>query len=72
MKRIYLSGAMSRIWRASQPDRLNSSWRGLEMSGVMGTTLLLAWSGETFMLSASPIWVRPVAIALAVAQGGAT
>ncbi len=36
---------------------------------MMGTTLLLAWSGETFMLSASPIWVRPVAIALAVAQG---
>ena len=38
---------------------------------VMGTTLLLAWSGETFLLSAAPIWVRPVAIALSVAQGGA-
>lgn len=35
---------------------------------VMGTTLLLAWSGETFMLSSQPIWVRPVAVALAVAQ----
>ena len=35
---------------------------------VMGTTLLLAWSGETFVLSATPIWVRPVAMALAVAQ----
>ncbi len=34
---------------------------------VMGTTLLLAWSGETFVLSAAPIWVRPVAIALALA-----
>jgi hypothetical protein len=32
----------------------------------MGTTLLLAWSGQTFMLSSAPIWVRPVAIALAV------
>jgi site-specific DNA-cytosine methylase len=39
------------------------------IAGVMGTTLLLAWSGETFMLSATPIWVRPVAVALAVAQG---
>ncbi|KMJ53779.1 DNA methyltransferase [Vogesella sp. EB] len=37
---------------------------------VMGTTLLLAWSGETFVLSATPIWVRPVAMALSV-QGAA-
>ncbi len=39
------------------------------IAGVMGTTLLLAWSGETFVLSAAPIWVRPVAVALTVAQG---
>ncbi len=39
------------------------------IAGVMGTTLLLAWSGETFVLSAAPIWVRPVAVALSVAQG---
>jgi hypothetical protein len=26
------------------------------------------WSGETFVLSHMPIWVRPVAVALAVAQ----
>lgn len=38
---------------------------------VMGTTLLLAWSGETFILSAQPIWVLPMATALSVAQGGA-
>jgi site-specific DNA-cytosine methylase len=31
---------------------------------VCGTTLLLAWSGETFVLSATPIWVRNVALAL--------
>jgi site-specific DNA-cytosine methylase len=36
------------------------------IANVMGTTLLLAWSGETFFLSAAPIWVRPVAAALAV------
>lgn len=34
---------------------------------VMGTTLLLAWSGETFILSAQPVWVRPIATALAAA-----
>lgn len=35
---------------------------------VMGTTLLLAESGETFQLSATPVWVRPVAMALSVEQ----
>ncbi|HBO9078182.1 TPA: DNA cytosine methyltransferase [Pseudomonas aeruginosa] len=38
------------------------------IAGVMGTTLLLAEQGETFMLSNTPIRVRPVAVALSVAQ----
>lgn len=38
---------------------------------VMGTTLLLEAVGETFMLSAMPIWVQPVAIAIAASQAGA-
>ncbi|WP_436593819.1 DNA cytosine methyltransferase [Pseudomonas aeruginosa] len=38
------------------------------IAGVMGTALLLAEAGETFMLSNTPIWVRPVAVALSVAQ----
>lgn len=57
------SGWRERIGNAVPPSAAAA------IAGVMGTTLLLAWSGETFMLSASPIWVRPVAIALAVAQG---
>lgn len=36
------------------------------IAGVMGTTLLLAWSGETFALGSTPIWVRNAAAALAV------
>lgn len=36
------------------------------IAGVMGTTLLLAMAGETFVLSSAPIWVRPVAVALSV------
>ncbi len=52
-----------RIGNAVPPDAAEA------IAGVMGTTLLLAWSGETFMLSAAPIWVRPVAMALTVAQG---
>ncbi|TWC50153.1 C-5 cytosine-specific DNA methylase [Pseudomonas sp. SJZ080] len=35
---------------------------------VMGTTLLLAAAGETFMLNSMPIWVQPVAIGLSVSQ----
>ncbi len=41
------------------------------IAGVMGRTLLLAWSGETFMLSSEPIWVQPIAVALMAAQGEA-
>ncbi|MBO6755783.1 MAG: DNA cytosine methyltransferase [Roseibium sp.] len=36
------------------------------IAGVMGRTLLLAWAGESFMLSADPIWVQPLTIALSV------
>ncbi|ROR25135.1 C-5 cytosine-specific DNA methylase [Comamonas sp. BIGb0124] len=36
---------------------------------VFGQALLLAWSGETFVLGSTPIWVRDVAVALSV-QGG--
>jgi hypothetical protein len=35
----------------------------------MGTTLLLAWAGESFMLSAMPIWVQQIAVGLALDQG---
>lgn len=38
------------------------------IADVMGTTLLLAMIGETFVLSAQPVWVRPVALALAVSS----
>jgi hypothetical protein len=41
------------------------------IASEMGRTLLLAMSGETFQLSSAPIWVRPVAMALSVALGGA-
>jgi site-specific DNA-cytosine methylase len=36
------------------------------IASMMGQTILLAMSGETFMLSSTPVWVRPVAVALAV------
>lgn len=36
------------------------------IAGVMGETLLLAWSGEKFKLSDQPVWVRPITVALSV------
>ncbi len=39
------------------------------IGGVMGTALLLAWAGETFVLSADPIWCRPLEVLVAVDGG---
>lgn len=36
------------------------------IAGVMGQVLLMARSGQTFSLSSTPVWVRPVALALTV------
>lgn len=55
-----------RIGNAVPPDAAEA------IASVMGTTLLLAWSGETFTLSSMPVWVQPVAMALSVAQGEQT
>jgi site-specific DNA-cytosine methylase len=49
-----------RIGNAVPPDSAQ------EVGNVILTTLLLAMTGETFMLSNTPIWVRQVAIGLAV------
>lgn len=39
------------------------------MGEVIGQAILLARAGETFQLSSSPIWVRPIVTALAVRGG---
>lgn len=66
---LELDGLSDSAWRERIGNAVPPS-AAAAIAGVMGTTLLLAWSGETFMLSASPIWVRPVAVALTVAQRG--
>lgn len=40
------------------------------IAGVIGTTFLLARAGETFALGATPIWVRDIAVALALSDLG--
>ena len=64
---LELDGLSDQAWRerignAVPPDAAQA------IAEVMGTTLLLAESRETFMLSATPVWVRPVAAALSVTQ----
>lgn len=65
---LELDGLSDQAWR----ERIGNavpSYAAEAIAHVMGETLLLAWSGETFLLSAQPIWVRPMA--LAVAMGAA-
>ncbi|MBN3744657.1 DNA cytosine methyltransferase [Burkholderia sp. Se-20373] len=62
-EQLELDGLSDQAWRerignAVPPDAAQA------IAEVMGTTLLLAESGETFQLSATPVWVRPIAIAL--------
>ncbi len=40
------------------------------IAGVAGLALLGAWTGQSFMLSSTDIWVRPVAVAIALQPGG--
>jgi len=65
-ERFELDGLSDQAWR----ERIGNAVPGdaaRAIAEVMGTTLLLAMSGETFMLSAQPIWVRDVAMALTMA-----
>jgi site-specific DNA-cytosine methylase len=60
---LLLDGMSDSVWREHignlvPPDAATA------IAEVMGTTLLLAGAGETFVLSATPIWVRNVALAL--------
>lgn len=65
-----LEGASDQRWREGIGNAVPSD-AATAIAEVMGETLLLAWSGETFQLSMKPIWVQPLAIAISVRQGGA-
>lgn len=55
------SGWRERIGNAVPPPAAEA------IAGEMGRTLLLTWSGETFALGSTPIWVRPIAVSISVA-----
>jgi site-specific DNA-cytosine methylase len=60
-----LHGESDQAWRERIGNAVPSD-AAQAIAEVMGETLLLAWSGETFLLSSRPIWVRPLAIAMSV------
>jgi len=67
-EQFLLCGASDQDWR----ERIGNAVpppAAKAIASMMGETLLLAWSGETFVLSSTPVWVRPVAIALSVNTG---
>lgn len=66
-EQLILDGLSDQAWRERIGNAVPPA-AAQAIADVMGTTLLLAAAGETFMLSSMPIWVRPVAVALSVAQ----
>lgn len=66
-REFLLSGESDSAWR----ERIGNAvppHAATAIASEMGRTLLLAWSGETFALGSTPIWVRNLAVALSVAQ----
>lgn len=69
-EQLELDGLSDQAWR----ERIGNAVPPAAATAVaeeMGRTLMLAWSGETFSLGSTPIWVRNVAVALSL-PGGAT
>lgn len=64
---LELDGMSDSAWRERIGNAVPAK-AARAIGGVMGTTILLARTGHTFMLSNTPIWVRPVAVALSVKQ----
>lgn len=69
-ERFEMDGVSDSAWRERIGNAIPSP-AAEAIFGVIGTTLLLAWTGETFVLGSTPIWVRDVAIALSVARPAA-
>lgn len=64
---LCLDGASDTAWRERIGNAVPAD-AAAAIASVMGTALLLAWSGQTFALGSTPIWVRPLAIAASVAS----
>lgn len=67
-EQLELDGLSDQAWRERIGNAVPAP-AAQAIASEMGRTLLLAWSGGTMQLALTPIWVRPVAVALSVAQG---
>lgn len=68
-ERFVLAGSSDQRWREGIGNAVPRN-SAKAMATVMGQTILLARNGETFVLGSTPIWVRPMVAALAVAREG--
>lgn len=62
-EKLELDGLSDQAWR----ERIGNAvpkYAATAIAEEMGRTLLLAWTGQTFALGSTPIWVRDVAVAM--------
>lgn len=68
-EKLELDGLSDQAWR----ERIGNAvpkHAATAIAEEMGRTLLLAWTGQTFALGSTPIWVRDVAVAMALPARG--
>ncbi len=64
---LALHGTSDSTWREQIGNAVPAN-AAKAIGETMGETLLLAWSGETFVLSPEKVWVQPLQVALSVDQ----
>ncbi|WP_197364751.1 hypothetical protein, partial [Streptomyces clavuligerus] len=64
-EQFVLDGRSDQSWREAIGNAVPRK-AAKAIGTVMGQTILLARTGETFVLGSTPIWVRPLAVALSV------
>lgn len=64
---LALHGTSDSTWREQIGNAVPAN-AAAAIGETMGETLLLAWSGETFVLSPEKVWVQPLRVALSVDQ----
>ena len=62
---LVMEGTSDQVWR-EHIGNMVPSLAATAVGEEIGRAILLSWAGETFQLSATPIWVRPLAIAISV------
>ncbi|WP_454259919.1 DNA cytosine methyltransferase [Pseudoxanthomonas mexicana] len=60
---LELDGLSDQAWRERIGNAVPPA-AARAIAGEIGRTLLLAWTGQTFALGSTPIWVRNVAVAM--------